>query len=233
MIKQIINWTNENSGFLALTLFVLSIVYGWLSGLFKSLIRKPKLKVRFIDKMTFYSFFYTGEKWYNEEINEEFELHNTGFVVYFSIANVGSKPTSIDKIWLGYKRNTTGRQLFKKNIQWIPLLHPGENFKIEYTNDMIVIISNIVTRSSEYDYNYQRDLGIGSSVVGTAYFEQGSSWGNFNPKQGYGGIIDAIIKINDIYGKVYKFKTKLKQLPIEKARKYNQHFGKMSQLRQC
>ena len=73
-------WTNKNSGFLALVLFVITFLAGILTGLFKSLIKKPKLNFRVIDKMTFYSFFYTGEKWLNPELNEEFELHKTGFV---------------------------------------------------------------------------------------------------------------------------------------------------------
>lgn len=39
-IEELINWTNKNSGFLSLLLFVVTFALGLISGAFKSLIKK-------------------------------------------------------------------------------------------------------------------------------------------------------------------------------------------------
>lgn len=226
---EIIKWTNENSGFLSLVLFLITVIYGWLSGIFQSLSKKPKLKIRFLEKVSFFSFYYTGEKWFNEELNEEFELHKTGFSVYMSIANIGNKPTSIDKISLGYEKNSTKRKWFKKDIVWLHQWHSIDDFIMKFEDDFLVV-KNLRIRNKLYSDSSNDNLGIGESVVGVAYFEQKTAWGNLNPIQNKNGEIDIIIKIADIYGKSYKFKTKLKILPIEEAREYNKHFGNVEKV---
>jgi hypothetical protein len=74
-------------------------------------------------------------------------------------------------------------------------------------------------------------LGIGESVVGVAYFEQAEAWGNLNPQIiDETGKIRIIIKIRDIYGRNYKFKTILKPISLEEARIINSDFGNISTL---
>ncbi|MFA9370131.1 MAG: hypothetical protein ACERIH_00265 [Labilibaculum antarcticum] len=229
-MEEIIKWTNENSGFLSLIIFIITIVAGWVSGLFKSLIKKPKLKIRFIPKMSFFSFFHTGEKWINKELNEELELHKTGFASYMSIANIGNKCTSIDKIWIGYYKNVIKKKWFKKEIQWLAQWHPLENFKLSMKDGNEIVVNNLRVKNNIFDYSEHSELEIGKSLVGVAYFEQVTAWGNLNPAQKENGNIDVIIKIRDIYGKEYKFQTELEQLPIEEARKFNPNFGNIEQL---
>lgn len=230
-LEKIISWTNENSGFLSLILFVATIAYGWWSGLWSSLNKKPKLSIRFIDKVSFYSFYYTGDKWLNKELNTEFKLHKTGFVSYMSIANIGNKPTSIDKIYLGYEKNKSKSFWEKTEIEWIAQCHPAENFSIiNKSNSTRIIVNNLRVKFNEIGSNSDSELDIGKSSVGVAYFEQVSAWGNLNPKTTEDDSIRVIIKITDIYKKKYKFKTKLKKLPIEKAREFNPHFGNVEKL---
>ncbi|QNF31852.1 hypothetical protein HUW51_03625 [Adhaeribacter swui] len=222
---DLIKWTNDNSGFLSLILFLVTILFGWISGLFNSLIKKPKLKVRFIEKSSFFSFFYTGNQSYEEQLNETFNLHQTGFAVYMSIANVGNMPTSIDKIYLGYYKNTTKTKLFDKQMVWLPQSHIFADFKFEY-GESLVFIPPLRTRSDVFNQRRTDSLDVGESIVGVAYFEQGEAWGNLNPKSSDGdGTIKVVIKIRDVYGKHYKFKTTLKPKAIEEARTINEAFG--------
>ena len=230
IFNYIVKWTNENSGFLSLVLFLATLVYGWWSGLWNSLNKKAKLKIRFIDKVSFYSFFHIGEKWLDKKSNVEYDLHKTGFAVYMSIANVGNKPTTIDKIYLGYEKNKPKSNWFKKDINWLAQWHPAEEFKMENADGTFIAVNNLRIKYNSTDNKNDDFLDVGTSTVGVAYFEQETAWGNYSPKQLEDESIEIIIKIRDIYHKEYKFRTSLKKLPIEKARKYNQHFGNIENL---
>ena len=224
--ENIILWCNSNSGFLSLLLFTISIILGIISGFFKSIIRKPRLKIRIIDKMTFYSFYYTGENYYNKQLNENFKYHKTGFVLYLSIANVGNQNTSIDKIWLGYKKNYNKSKLFRKNkYQWLAQSNIVNNFEIKFNDVNSLTINNLRLKNDVFDNSAHSSLDVGNSMVGIAYFEQESAWGNLNPKPNKDHSTDVILKIKDINDKNYKFKINLKQIPIDEARKYNEDFG--------
>lgn len=228
--QTLIKWTNDNSGFLSLIIFVVTILLGWISGLFSSLIKRPKLKVRFIEKASFYCFFGTGNQYFHPELKENFELHQTGFAVYMSIANVGNMPTSIDKIYIGYYRNSTKRKLFDKQINWLAQWHTFDNFKFEYQNT-IILIPPLRVRTEFFMDKHDDSLEIGKSVVGVAYFEQEEAWGNYNPKTiDSEGKIKIIIRIRDVYGKKYNFKTTLKPKTLDEARKINSTFGSISSI---
>ena len=226
--QSFIKWTNDNSGFLSFILFIATVLFGWFSGLFNSLIRKPKLKVRFIEKASFYCFFYTGNKYYHPNLKETFDLHQTGFSVYMSIANIGNMPTSIDKIYLGYYRNHKKGSLFGRQINWLPQWHTFDNFKIEYENATITI-PPLRIRTEFFMDKDNDSLGVGRSIVGVAYFEQEESWGNYNPRtMNDEDGIKIIIKIKDVYGKNYKFKTTLESKSLDEAQRINSTFGIIS-----
>jgi hypothetical protein len=225
---KFIKWTNDNCGFLSLIIFVVTVIIGWMSGFFKSIITKPKLSIRFIDKSCFHTFFYTGNKYYNKQLDETFELHKTGFAVYCSIANIGNLPTSIDKIYLGYYKNLPDRKFWRKRIQWLAQWHIFENFKIKY-GDQIVMLPPLRSRNSEYPGGGENYLAIGGSIIGVAYFEQDEAWGNLNPETiNDKGDIKVILKIRDIRKAEYRFKTTLKRLSIKEAREINGNFGNVS-----
>jgi hypothetical protein len=207
--QSVIKWTNNNSGFLSLIIFIATLLFGWLSGFFASIIKKPKLKVRFINKASFYCFFETGNQYFHPTLKENFDLHQTGFAVYMSIANMGNKMTSVDKIYLGYYRNSLKRKLFNKQINWLAQWHSLDEFKFEYECHA-VIIPPLRVRTEHFIENHDDSLEVGKSIIGVAYFEQPEAWGNFNPKIiDQQGTIKIKIRIKDIYGKFYYFKTKL------------------------
>lgn len=226
MINEIIKWTNENSGFLSIILFIGTIIYGWISGLFDSLVKRPKLKVRFIDKVAFYSFYITGEK--HTVKNVTYDIHKTGFVVYMSIGNIGNIPTSIDKIFLGYYKHK--KTFFFKEINWLPQWHALANFKLPTKTENFIVVSTLRIRDHELDNSNKSFLQVADTVVGVAYFEQVKAWGNFQPLREEDGSTKIKIKIRDIYGRNYVFKTKLKHISIEEAQRINPNFGNIEYL---
>jgi len=96
-LNKLIEWSNANSGFVSIVLFAFSIGFAWITGIFRSLIKKPKFKIRILPGPTMCSTFTTGKK------HEGFDVHRTAISVYLSIANVGSAPASIEKVWVGYR----------------------------------------------------------------------------------------------------------------------------------
>ena len=147
-----------------------------------------------------------------------------------SIANIGSKPTSIDNISLGYYKNNSKPRFWKKKIHWLNQAHPIEDFGIELANGEHLIISNLRIWNKSYNQPKEDLLQVGSSVIGAAYFEQQKAWGNLNPKALKDDKIRVKIMIKDIYGKTYTVKTTLKQISIEEAREFNPQFGNSEQI---
>ena len=166
-LKEIINWTNENSGFLSLILFLGTILYGSLSGLFKSLIKKPELKVRFIPKACFYSTFYVNEK-HEPKKGEIYDVHKTGFVIYASLSNIGNMPTAIDKIYIGYKKNKKFRFFERNRFIWLAQWHSFTPFKSKMKNDSDLIYPTLRIKNFPTDrrINYWNSLFRTSKSLG-------------------------------------------------------------------
>jgi hypothetical protein len=54
-MNELINWTNINSGFLTLLIFVIILLFGWMSGIFNNLRHRPKFIIDIIPDPTFCS----------------------------------------------------------------------------------------------------------------------------------------------------------------------------------
>lgn len=227
-IKRIINWTNDNSGFLSLILFLATILYGWLSGLFSSLIKKPKLKIRFISKVCFYSTYHINET-YEPKKGEIYDVHKTGFVIYASISNIGNMPTAIDKIYIGYKKNKKFKLFERKRFIWLAQWHSFTPFKTTMKNDSDLIYPTLRIKNFPTD-NTNDYLRTGQSITGTAYFEQVKAWGNFNPLPNNDKSTNIKLKIVDVYGNKFIFAYKLKYVELIKAREFNENFGNIEYL---
>jgi len=76
IIDDFIQWANANSGFISVLLFVLTMILGWLSGVFRSLLRKPKFRIEVLKQATFGSVFYLKNKNYNG-----YAMHKTAFAI--------------------------------------------------------------------------------------------------------------------------------------------------------
>jgi hypothetical protein len=93
---ELFTWLNENQGVVSALIFAVTIFLGWVSGIFGSLRRTPKLRLQLLPGPTFCSTFPTGKK------QAGHDTHRTAISLYVNIANVGSAPTSVDNVELGY-----------------------------------------------------------------------------------------------------------------------------------
>jgi hypothetical protein len=225
IVSQIVEWTNENSGFLSLVLFTATIIYGWTSGIFQSLRKKPKFKVRVIDKMTFYSIYPTGEELKQEHLNETFELYKIAFAIYMEIVNVGTSPSTLGKVRIGYYPNKPRREFFPKR-NWIVQTNCLGDFRIPLKDESQVLINHLYQPSVIQPF-VQTDsyLDIGKNKIGVGYFEQDNAWGNANPREEPDGLYDIKIEIKDMWGTKHYHKTRIKKISVEDALKYNPRFG--------
>src|SRR2546421_9400452 len=89
-------WANDNQGVVSVAIFVITIAFGWASGIFSALRRKPKFKLSLIDGPTFCCTYPIGKT------HGEFEVHRTGIALYLVVTNVGSAASSIERISVGY-----------------------------------------------------------------------------------------------------------------------------------
>ena len=75
MLKSLIVWSNENSGFVSVLIFALTLFLGWISGIFGALRKKPKFKLQVIPGPTLCTTFFTGQK------HEGHDIHRTAISV--------------------------------------------------------------------------------------------------------------------------------------------------------
>ena len=212
---------NENQGILAVVLFILSILLGWISGLFKILWRKPDLKIYVLPGPTFACVIGTGRE------HNGYDTHSTGIALYLKISNVGRSPTTIAQIKVGYRRFPRNiLEFLRLRAKWFFIneqivamsdfqVSIGENIKIyPFLNQ----ISNISGESAT------TFLESGQSTNGVVYFEQSESWGCYFPRSRNFRTKVKIV-ISDSFGRRYRHVTKIDKVTLAEARQYNPQFG--------
>jgi len=112
-------WSNENQGVLTVALFIVTIIFGWFSGVFSALRRKPKFKIETIPGPTFSCTYLTGNK------HNEYDAHQTAIAIYLYISNVGAAPSNVHKIRIAYHWDLTPWSLIwlKNTIGWFWIEH--------------------------------------------------------------------------------------------------------------
>jgi len=222
-LQEITDWLNSNEGLLSLLLFIMSLIIAWMTGIFRALIRKPKFKIRVIPKMTFGSVFLTGEK-YTPPRQGTYDVHKTAFVLYLEITNIGSAPSELGKIQIGYFIDDGKKTFFKKRI-WIKETNILADFIIPTATGQAIKIPHLRQADPLVDSKYNGFLEVGKSIIGAAYFEQNSSWGNRYPRTDKSYIADLKIKVKDAFGNTYFTKTKVPIRDIRELFRYNPAFG--------
>src|ERR1700722_7724874 len=94
--SAVAKWLNDNQGVTAIGLFLVTLVLGWLSGIFSALRRRPKFQISLIAGSTFCCSFPTGAKRGGDPVPR------TGIALYLAVANVGSAASSIENISVAY-----------------------------------------------------------------------------------------------------------------------------------
>lgn len=219
----IAGWLNENQGVLGVAIFVVSLAFGWLSGIFSALRRRPKFRIELIEGPTFVCTFQTGKK------HGEFDVHRTGVVLYLKIANVGSAPSSIERISVAYHWHVIPftRAWLRYRIGWFWLhdqtaaIHDfqtmiGDNMKVyPFLTQKSILISS---QANTY-------LEPGQLENGVVYFEQPDSWGGCFPSVGPHGV-KIKVSVRDVFGSKHTARFIVPSLSLEEARRYNPSFGK-------
>jgi len=105
---------NNNQGVLTALVFFVTLFLGWISGIFESLRRRPKLRLQLLPGPTFYSTFLTGES------KDGYDVHRTAIALYLKVTNVGSAPTSIEEVSIGYHWHVRPltRSWFRYRLFW-------------------------------------------------------------------------------------------------------------------
>lgn len=225
LLADPIGLLNQNQGVLTLALFVVTLLLGWLSGAFKALTRKPKLKIRLLEGPSFYSVFGTGTEYRGQEV------HRTCVALYLRISNVGMSSTTIEKIRVGYRCNVS-RYIF---VDW--LIHRLRWF---YLEDQCVVLDDFRVlfgknqNEKVYPSLFQRSftsgevaktfIESGASTNGVIYFEGEKCWGARFPRARRLQSRMRVV-VSDTFGRRYRQIVSLPFLKLAEARRFNPKFG--------
>jgi hypothetical protein len=219
---QTSKWSNDNQGVLTLAIFGVTLAFGWMSGIFSALRRKPKFRLRLIDGPTFCCTFHVGKK------HKSHKVHRTGIALYLSVANIGSAASSIESVSVGYHWH-----LHPFSFQWL-LYSVGwfwlKNHAVALDDFQASIGGNIKV----YPFLLQRNnlspsevstfLQVGQSTNGVVYFEQADSWGGCFPSP-RNGFVTIKVCIEDVFRRKHKARFRIPFVTMEYARGYNPSFG--------
>lgn len=220
---QLSAWLNNNQGVVGVAIFVATGLFGWASGIFSALRKRPKFKISLIDGPTFCCTYPIGK------MHGQYETHRTGIALYLSVSNIGSSSSSIASISVGYhwhlRRFST--QWLKYSVGWFWL----ENQAVALEDFQVSIGASIKVYPFLTQRNYlsptQADtfLDVGRSTNGVVYFEQSDSWGGCFPsiKNGH---VRLKIRVHDVFGGIHTSTFNIPSVQLEHARKFCPAFGK-------
>ncbi|MCC5906193.1 MAG: hypothetical protein JJU13_08310 [Balneolaceae bacterium] len=227
-LQELVDLLNNNQGVLSLILFVGTIFIGWFTGIFRALIKKPKFKINVVPKMSFGSVFLTGQK-YTPPGHGTYDVHQTAFVLYLEITNIGSAASNLGEIEIGYFKDD-GKSTFFQRRLWIKESNILDDFIIPSADGQVLRVPHLKQVNFLYGETYNGFLEVGQSIVGAAYFEQYFSWGNNYPRVDKERNTDLKIKVKDAFDRTFTKKIKVPIIDIEEAEKYNHKFGQSHQL---
>jgi hypothetical protein len=222
-MSEIIDWFNNNEGFVTFLVFLATLFLGWASGIFKALRKKPKFKIKVLPGPSICSVFHTGKKY------EGYDTHRTAIALYLKITNIGNAPSNIDKIKVGYHWNITGISWLrlKYGIGWFWLKDVAiaiEDFCVPIGEDNVKCFPFLFQKSIMMDGAVDTYLEVGKNAIGVVYFEQDESWGASSPLS-TNGSTNIKIRVYDSFSGSHSIVTNIPIVDIEEAKKYNRYFG--------
>ncbi|MFB0934732.1 MAG: hypothetical protein QMB52_03095 [Propionivibrio sp.] len=219
---QASKWTNDNQGVVSLAIFIVTIAFGWASGIFSALRRKPKFRLSLIEGPTFCCTFPVGKE------HAEHEVHRTGIALYLSIANVGSAASSIENVSVGYHwhLHPFSRQWVRYTIGWFWLRNQAvalADFQTAIGGN-IKVFPFLTQRGNLSPAKAATFLQSGQSTNGVVYFEQSDSWGGCFPSP-RNNMVAIKVCVEDVFCRKHTAKFRVPFVSMEYARKYNPSFG--------
>lgn len=220
--NDVVLWLNNNQGVVSLTIFIVTLVFGWVSGIFSALRKRPNFKIETIEGPTFCCTYNTGN------IFNGHDAHITAFALYLNISNIGSAPSSIEKIHIGYHwdLDPISWTWLKYKIGWFWLKNEIvilEDFRVEI-GEHLKVYPFLTQKNYLAPIQVDKFLEVGKSNSGIVYFEQLESWGACFPLCTK-GTVRVKIKVYDIFGKAHIKKVEIPLVNIDEAKKFNPYFG--------
>lgn len=221
-IRTITNILNENQGVLTLVIFIATLLIGWLSGIFSSLRMKPKLIASLIEGPTFSCTYPTGN------IHNGHDAHRTGIALYLNISNLGSAPSNISGVEVGYhwSLKPTSIAWIRYGIGWFWLKNQSvalSDFQARI-GESIKVYPFLTQRNSKSPSLAKTYLRVGESINGVVYFEQNESWGGCFPLLS-GGRTKIKLRLFDAHGNIFISHHTILVVTLDQALKYNPRFG--------
>ena len=221
-LNSLIKWSNTNAGFISVVVFISTILVGWVSGIFRSLIKKPQFKIRILEGPTICSTFTLGRK------HKKHDIHRTAISIYMGLANVGSAPANIEKIWVGYHWHLkpVSWLWFRYKFFWFWLKDPittMDDFQYDF-GEQVKIYPSLLQGTYATGHKPETYLEVGKSVNGVVYFEQDDSWGGCFPTMKNSKVKLRVVVL-DTFGRKYKKTFWVPFVTLEEAQKYNPSFG--------
>lgn len=216
-------WSNDNQGVVSLGIFAVTMGFGWVSGIFSSLRRKPKFKLKLIDGPTFCCSYLIGKT------KGEHEAHRTGIALYLAVTNRGSAASSIGNISIGYHWHLRPFSVawLKYSIGWF-WLHDQAVALTDFQakiGDNTKVFPFLTQANHLAPLDAETYLQPGQSTNGVVYFEQSDSWGGCFPSP-HNGLVRIKVAVEDAFGKKHSAKFTIPAVTLEYARTYNPSFGK-------
>lgn len=219
---QASEWSNNNQGVVTVAIFLATLAFGWSSGIFSALRRRPRFRLGLIDGPTFCCTFLVGKE------HESHEVHRTGIALYLSIANIGSAASSIDNVVVGYHWHLRplSFQWFRYSIGWFWLKNQATalaDFQVAIGGS-IKVYPFLMQRNNLLPGKAATFLQAGQSTNGMVYFEQTDSWGGCFPSP-KNGLVTVNVCVTDVFRRKHKAKFGIPFVSMEYARQYNPSFG--------
>jgi len=216
------DWLNRNQGVVGVGLFLATLLLGWGSGIFQALRRRPKFRFRLIDGPTFVCTFGVNKQ------QGQYQVHRTGVALYLDIANIGSAPSSIRAIQIGYHwaLKPFSLQWLKYSLGWFYLFHQTiclRDFQVAI-GENIKFYPFLMQKSGVSGDSVDTYLEIGKSAIGVVYFEQSDSWGGCFPFS-LNGKVRVKIRIEDAFGRWHRKIVSIPKVSFVDAKKFNPSFG--------
>lgn len=223
LLPSIITWTNENSGFLSLLIFIFALLLGWFSGFFKSFIQKTKFRIDRLDGPNCCSIVSTGKI-----INGE-TIHRTAFSVYLKIVNVGNVPASIDNVEAAFHWHLRpfSWTWIRYRLFWTWIRQPTvvlDSFKVSI-GEQDKVYPLLLQNSHITHIPAETYLRVGQSVNGVIYFEGDDAWGGCFPALSKENVTKIKITIVDSFKRKHSIVVKIPVVPLSVSKQFCLSFG--------
>lgn len=213
-INAVIDWTNTNSGFVSILIFIATIVYGWLSGFFAVITRKSSLKVNFLPEGTMCSVVPTGK---NTRGHDCFRFACS---LYLELTNTGYRTIILDDYKLSYLAINNSKPVLIEHLTVCK-----SDFLVDLGNGDVKVLPFLVQTSYLSASSSNDTLLSGYKKTGIIYFESPEYYGNYSPLVDEESCVEITLNLTDTLGKKYQYKNLISCIKLIKAQKTCKKFG--------